>query len=144
MGRLISKQKEKNTWDSNVVPHRSTNQARGCLTSLSRREAVLSSWYGRSCLHQTSMQYITHTHTIHTQYTQIRTHTHINMYTLYPIYYAQHQHIHTSYPTYSPPTTYPLFFLQPTIKLHILYTSISSHCHVVMLSCCHIVILSYY
>ena len=43
-----NKQKENNTWDSNVVPHRSTNQARGCLTSLSRREAVLSSWYGRS------------------------------------------------------------------------------------------------
>jgi hypothetical protein len=30
-----------------VVPHRSTNQARTCLTSLSRREAVLSCWYGR-------------------------------------------------------------------------------------------------
>lgn len=37
-----------NTRDSNVVPHRSTNRARRCLTSLSRREAVLSSWYGRS------------------------------------------------------------------------------------------------
>eukprot|EP00977_Amphora_coffeiformis_P011100 scaffold2655_cov179-Amphora_coffeaeformis.AAC.33 len=32
---------------SNVVPHRSTNPTRRCLTSLSRREAVLSSWYGR-------------------------------------------------------------------------------------------------
>jgi hypothetical protein len=31
-----------NTRDSNVVPHRSTNLARPCLTSLSRREAVLS------------------------------------------------------------------------------------------------------
>ncbi len=31
-----------------MVPHRSTNRARRCLTSLSRREAVLSSWYGRS------------------------------------------------------------------------------------------------
>ena len=31
-----------------MVPHRSTNQARTCLTSLSRREAVLSCWYGRS------------------------------------------------------------------------------------------------
>ena len=42
--------KEKHsTWDSNVVPHRSTNQARQCLTSLSRREAVLSLWYGRAC-----------------------------------------------------------------------------------------------
>ncbi len=40
--------KKNNTWDSNVVPHRSTNQARRCLTSLSRREAVLSTWYGRS------------------------------------------------------------------------------------------------
>ena len=38
-----------NTRDSNVVPHRSTNLARQCLTSLSRREAVLSLWYGRSC-----------------------------------------------------------------------------------------------
>ena len=37
-----------NTRDSNVVPHRSTNLARQCLTSLSRREAVLSLWYGRS------------------------------------------------------------------------------------------------
>ena len=43
------KKEKNNTWDSNVVPHRSTNQARRCLTSLSRREAVLSSWYGRSC-----------------------------------------------------------------------------------------------
>ena len=34
--------KENNTRDSNVVPHRSTNRARQCLTSLSRREAVLS------------------------------------------------------------------------------------------------------
>ena len=37
----IKKQKN-NTKDSNVVPHRSTNLARQCLTSLSRREAVLS------------------------------------------------------------------------------------------------------
>ena len=43
------KKQKNNTWDSNVVPHRSTNQARRCLTSLSRREAVLSTWYGRSC-----------------------------------------------------------------------------------------------
>ena len=42
------RQKENNTKDSNVVPHRSTNLARACLTSLSRREAVLSCWYGRS------------------------------------------------------------------------------------------------
>ena len=33
--------KKNNTRDSNVVPHRSTNRARTCLTSLSRREAVL-------------------------------------------------------------------------------------------------------
>jgi hypothetical protein len=45
----MQKKKKKNTWDSNVVPHRSTNQARQCLTSLSRREAVLSLWYGPSC-----------------------------------------------------------------------------------------------
>jgi len=36
------KMEKNNTWDSNVVPHRSTNQAQRCLTSLSRREAVLS------------------------------------------------------------------------------------------------------
>ena len=40
--------KRNNTRDSNVVPHRSTNLARQCLTSLSRREAVLSLWCGRS------------------------------------------------------------------------------------------------
>ena len=40
--------KKNNTRDSNVVPHRSTSLARQCLTSLSRREAVLSLWYGRS------------------------------------------------------------------------------------------------
>ena len=34
-----------------MVPHRSTNQARQCLTSLSRREAVLSLWFGRSQTH---------------------------------------------------------------------------------------------
>ena len=32
--------KKNNTADSNVVPDRSTNAARSCLTSLSRREAV--------------------------------------------------------------------------------------------------------
>eukprot|EP00985_Skeletonema_marinoi_P001640 scaffold661_cov164-Skeletonema_marinoi.AAC.1 len=41
-------EQKNNTRDSNVVPHRSTNLARQCLTSLSRREAVLSLWYGRS------------------------------------------------------------------------------------------------
>ena len=34
--------KKNNTPYSNVVPHRSTKGARSCLTSLSRREAVLS------------------------------------------------------------------------------------------------------
>ena len=37
-----------NTQDSNVVPHHSTNWARSSLTLLSRREVVLSCWYGRS------------------------------------------------------------------------------------------------
>ena len=47
----VKKQKN-NTKDSNVVPRRSTNLARQCLTSLSRREAVLSLWYGRSYYHR--------------------------------------------------------------------------------------------
>ena len=34
---------------SNVVPHRSTNLTRCCLTSMSRRVSVLSALYGRSC-----------------------------------------------------------------------------------------------
>ena len=34
-----------------MVPHRSTNWTRQCLTSLSRREAVLSLLYGRSWSH---------------------------------------------------------------------------------------------
>lgn len=46
---LRAKEQKNNTRDSNVVPHRSTSLARQCLTSLSRREAVLSLWYGRSC-----------------------------------------------------------------------------------------------
>ena len=54
-----AKGQKNNTWDSNVVPHRSTNQARRCLTSLSRREAVLSSWYGRSCWQSQSMAFPT-------------------------------------------------------------------------------------
>ena len=52
-----------NTRDSNVVPHRSTNRARQCLTSLSRREAVLSLWYGRSYPHQ-PLQHIQYAITI--------------------------------------------------------------------------------
>ena len=48
-GNRLMRNKKNNIRDSNVVPHRSTNLTRGCLTSLSGREAVLSSWYGRSC-----------------------------------------------------------------------------------------------
>jgi hypothetical protein len=40
--RRNAKYKKNNTRYSNVVPHRSTDLARSCLTSLSRREAVLS------------------------------------------------------------------------------------------------------
>ena len=40
--RAKRKAQKNNTRDSNVVPHRSTNLARSCLTSLSEREAVLS------------------------------------------------------------------------------------------------------
>ena len=35
------------TWTSRVVPHRTTIQARTCLTSQIRRDAVLSRLYGR-------------------------------------------------------------------------------------------------
>ena len=55
------RQKENNTQDSNVVPHRSTNWARACLTSLSRREAVLSCWYGRSHFSYKYLRYIKNT-----------------------------------------------------------------------------------
>ena len=44
----LSKRVKNNTQYSNVVPHRSTNWARQCLTSQSRRDAVLSLLYGRS------------------------------------------------------------------------------------------------
>ena len=40
-----------------MVPHRSTNLTRRCLTSLSGREAVLSSWYGRSCMLDVQLNY---------------------------------------------------------------------------------------
>ena len=40
-----------------MVPHRSTNLTRRCLTSLSGREAVLSSWYGRSCMLNIQLNY---------------------------------------------------------------------------------------
>ena len=42
------KQKDYDTWCSQVVSNPSTNQARRGLTSLIRREVVLSSWYGRN------------------------------------------------------------------------------------------------
>ena len=35
------------SWYSQAVTHPSTNQPRYCLTSVSRRELVLSMWYGR-------------------------------------------------------------------------------------------------
>ena len=54
------RKQKNNTRDSNVVPHRSTNLARHCLTSLSRREAVLSMWYGRSQLKSQRLQLYTH------------------------------------------------------------------------------------
>ena len=50
--------KKNNTQDSNVVPHRSTNWARRCLTSQSERDAVLSSLYGRSCSCTENFNYI--------------------------------------------------------------------------------------
>ena len=50
--------KKNNTWDSNVVPPLSNNQARPCLTSLSRRKAVLSSLYGRVCVRRDMRSYI--------------------------------------------------------------------------------------
>ena len=43
----LQKWQKISTQDSNVVPHRSTSWARRCLTSLSEREAVFSSLYGR-------------------------------------------------------------------------------------------------
>ena len=49
---ILEKNQKNNTVDSNVVPHRSTNTARACLTSLSGREAVLSCLYGRSWHHR--------------------------------------------------------------------------------------------
>ena len=41
-------QKDYDTWCSQVVSNPSTNQARRGLTSLIRREVVLSSWYGHN------------------------------------------------------------------------------------------------
>ena len=50
-----------------MVPHRSTNQARTCLTSLSKREAVLSCWYGRSHHHRHIDSTITYNHCLPVQ-----------------------------------------------------------------------------
>ena len=52
------------TWTSRVVPHRTTIQARTCLTSQIRRDAVLSRLYGRRYevdklyLHQVTSNYV--------------------------------------------------------------------------------------
>ena len=54
--RAKGDEKENNTRDSNVVPHRSTNRARACLTSQSGRDVVLSCWYGRSRFQSCVMQ----------------------------------------------------------------------------------------
>ena len=45
-----SKKRDYDTWCSQVVSNPSTNQALKGLTSLIRREVVLSSWYGRNSL----------------------------------------------------------------------------------------------
>ena len=44
------RKRDDDTWCSQVVSNPSTNQARRGLTSLIRREVVLSSWYGRNSL----------------------------------------------------------------------------------------------
>ena len=44
------RKRDYDTWCSQVVSNPSTNQARRGLTSLIRREVVLSSWYGRNSL----------------------------------------------------------------------------------------------
>ena len=51
-GKKGSKKRKRDydTWCSQVVSNPSTNQARRGLTSLIRREVVLSSWYGRNSL----------------------------------------------------------------------------------------------
>ena len=45
-----SGKRDYDTWCSQVVSNPSTNQAQRGLTSLIRREVVLSSWYGRNSL----------------------------------------------------------------------------------------------
>ena len=44
------RKRDYDTWCSQVVSNPSTNQAQRGLTSLIRREVVLSSWYGRNSL----------------------------------------------------------------------------------------------
>ena len=46
--KKMEEKRDYNTWCSQVVSNPSTNQARRGLTSLIRREVVLSSWYGRN------------------------------------------------------------------------------------------------
>ena len=46
-GGKKAKEKAYNTCCSQAVPHPGTGQARHCLTSVIRREPVLSVWYGR-------------------------------------------------------------------------------------------------
>ena len=41
-------QNDNSIWCSQAVTHPSTNQTQRCLTSLIGREAVFSTWYGRS------------------------------------------------------------------------------------------------
>ena len=89
---------------ADVVPHRSTNRARTCLTSLSRREAVLSCWYGRSCLSRDYIPYnkckckAKHTHRITTNTLSI--HLTIN-YSLQKAFCATTQTKHTNKKYYS-------------------------------------------
>ena len=99
--------KENNTKDSNVVPHRSTNLARTCLTSQSRRDAVLSCLYGRSHQYHHNITLIyptTHNNQSITQNTNTQPQT--------PIQLIQHTHHHTHIITYNSYNT-------PTIPSHI-------------------------
>ena len=53
-GKKKAAKKDYDTWCSQVVSNPSTNQARRGLTSLIRREVVLSSWCGRNNFYKTS------------------------------------------------------------------------------------------
>ena len=100
-GTFASGRREKqknNTRDSNVVPHRSTNLARQCLTSLSRREAVLSLWYGRSWTYTTFLHIYTLTLTLTLTLT-CTTHHYLPLGTVHPIHTST---IQLHYYTYNP------------------------------------------